>query len=108
MGLGEPSTIDEVRSIPALAQWAALAPKYPYPMQWMARLQACSLSLDGGNFADANAHTRVILALDQHALPTDLVESLRRATDAYEGEDSRGFEAILRAALACCASFGYC
>lgn len=92
----------------ALAQWAALAPKYPYPMQWMARLQACSLSLDAGNFADANAHTRVILALDQHALPTDLVESLRRATDAYEGEDSRGFEAILRAALACCASFGYC
>ena len=64
----------------ALAAWALLLGKYPYPMQWIARLPLLALV----NEADLALHLEAMLGAVQHQLPERLLGALAAAQRAGE------------------------
>ncbi len=66
----------------ALEHWARLAPKYPYPFQWLARLHRIAADLEAQDDAQAVENARVILGPVQHRLPAPIMSALSQATEA--------------------------
>lgn len=64
----------------ALAAWALLLGKYPYPMQWIARLPLIALAKE----ADLGPHVEAMLGPVQHQLPERLLAALAAAASASE------------------------
>jgi eukaryotic-like serine/threonine-protein kinase len=87
----------------ALAHWAKLAPKFAYPLQWMARLPGVALALDRGALEAAVAHAQVMLDPPQHRLPEAVLGPLGEATRAWERGDAERAATALREALAAAA-----
>ena len=72
----------------SLAHWARLAPRYPYPFQWLARLHRVAAAIELNTARQALGDVRVILGPLQHRLPDAITRPLESALDASElGDD---------------------
>jgi eukaryotic-like serine/threonine-protein kinase len=92
----------------ALSHWATLATKYPYPMQWMARLHAIAIALHQGNTAKAHRHATAILDSGQHRLPDAILVPLEDAIAAFSSNNLSLFESRLRSTLENSRALGWC
>jgi hypothetical protein len=70
----------------AIRQWEGLAPKYPYPFQWLARLHAAESALARAEPAEAFAHARSMLTPLQHRLPDAVASAFSEALEAWDAD----------------------
>jgi len=92
----------------ALSYWGQLRPKYPYPMQWMARLHELAMALDANDSARARTSALVLLQPEQHALPESILEPLRVALTHLERSHVEPAKRNFQLAIDGAKTTGYC
>ncbi len=63
----------------ALATWASIEGRYPYPMQWIARLPLIALDAHEGRTESLAEHTGALLGAVQILLPESLMDAIAEA-----------------------------
>ncbi|MFO0649655.1 MAG: protein kinase [Polyangiales bacterium] len=66
----------------ALETWASIAGRYPYPMQWIARLPRIALDADAGRVDALSEHCDALLGPVQILLPDEVMRAVAVARDA--------------------------
>ena len=91
----------------ALAAWHELAPQYPYPFQWLARLHAIAMALDQSSIDEAVDHAGAMLEPLQHRLPHGVLAAAGDGVLARRRGDATAAAHGLHAAIACARTLGY-
>jgi tetratricopeptide (TPR) repeat protein len=91
----------------ALLHWEKLAIRYPYPFQWLARLQLIAAALEGPSLDEAVGHANALLDVVQHRLPDPVTLPIERATAQENLHATSSIEGWLREALVAAQRLGY-